>query len=78
MDLAKFKTKQPKKAKKQSPSLFKLKKSNSGPELSLNNEKIKRFVKSSPLNSNPLEEFKAFDDTNVVFDLQVPKGVKED
>jgi hypothetical protein len=78
LDLTKFQRKKTTKNQTKSPSLFKLKESYSGPELSLNNEKIKRFVKTSSLNSDPLEEFKAFDDTNDVYDLQVPKGVKED
>jgi hypothetical protein len=76
LDLDKFKNKTL--TKKVSPSLFKLKKKGSGPALSLNNEKIKNFIKSSPLNSDPLDQLKAFDDTDVFFDLQVPKGVAED
>lgn len=76
LDFEKFKKKTV--GKKARPSLFKLKRKNSGPSLSLNNEKIKNFIKSSPLNSDPLDQLKAFDDTNVFFDLQVPKGVAED
>lgn len=47
--------------------------------LRINNGKIKEYLKSNSFRSQPPRELlSALDDADVLFDLQVPKGVKED
>jgi len=47
--------------------------------LKISNNHIKEYLKSdSPNRQTPRQLLSALDDANVLFDLQVPKGVKED
>jgi hypothetical protein len=48
-------------------------------KLKITNNEIKDFLKlQSPTQPAPRELLSALDDANVLFDLQVPKGIKED
>lgn len=72
--LEKFETKvRPGKAallKKQSKKL--------NPKLSINNTKIKSFLNENSLETTPSSLLSRLDDADVLFDLEVPKGVAED
>lgn len=48
------------------------------PKLSINNTKIKNFLTDDPYNSTASSQLARLDDAEVLFDLEVPKGVPED
>lgn len=48
------------------------------PKLSINNSKIKSFLADDSYNSSSAAQLARLDDAEVLFDLEVPKGVAED
>lgn len=73
LSLEKFKRTRPGKE-----SLLKRKQKVRKKKFSINNTTIKEFLQSTPKSLSSAQQLAKLDDANVVFDLEVPKGVKED
>ncbi len=75
ISLGKFQKKETRPGKE---SLLKKKKTKNLKKLSINNSTIKDFLRTTPGSNSSAQQLAKLDDTNVLFDLEVPKGVKED